>query len=119
MQSDFVSVDAVKYEPDENIREFVVAMGSKYAEKFDMIRELFQSNRNIVFLNRFGQQKVLQAVFLALILASIATNVNTDTKDEFTQKIRRVAASLDLNYRDVAVISEYETDLVSLLWQRI
>jgi hypothetical protein len=120
MSDDFLQLETIKYKSDDEIADFVDEMARKYSYLFDdVVAVLRKGERSLFTLTTDDPNKLMRAIFLSLILASIGSNLeNPYQRNFFVQRIRRIAQRFDLEYDDLAGFTLHERSIIALLSRR-
>lgn len=121
MSDDSLQLETIKYKSDDEIADFVDEMARKYSYLFDdVVAVLRKGERSLFTLTTDDPNKLMRAIFLSLILASIGSNLeNPYQRNFFVQRIRRIAQRFDLEYDDLAGFTLHERSIVPLLSRRV
>jgi hypothetical protein len=121
MSDDSLQLETIKYKSDDEIADFVDEMARKYSYLFDdFVAILRKGERSLFTLTTDEPNKLMRAIFLALILASIGSNLqNPYQRDFFVQRIRRIAQRFDLEYDDLTGFTLHERSIIPLLSRRV
>jgi hypothetical protein len=111
-------IQTIKYESTEDIIKFIIEMSQYYNDMYSIFLEVIQERQSLFTISEVDKEKVLQAIFLSLVLASVGSNLyNPYARETFIQKIKSISADLGLEYRDLVRLTQYEARLLALMEQ--
>lgn len=117
MGRDFDGIYSIKYETEETIKEFVLNISKEYQHFFDNFLGIINTSSGFYTLNEanIDKDKLVQAVFLSIVMSSVASSMAPDINNFFTKKVENVAKSLGLEINDIINFTKYESKFTGLI----
>lgn len=116
MSSIRLDLDKLKHSSPEDIESAVTRMAILYLSAYERFLEIVQENSSLFLVDTSNPQKLLQSVFLSLILASGgSTPGDKQLRDSTINKVSIISSKIGLTYSDVLNLTTYELKFLSLL----
>ncbi|WP_063608986.1 thymidylate synthase [Shouchella clausii] len=117
MENRLDKIYSLKYESEDTIKEFITDISRKYLHLYDEFFNIIniESGFYSVKKENINKEKLVQAVFLSFVMASVASSMAPDTNQFFTRRVENVAKGLGLEINDILNFTKHESKFTALI----
>lgn len=116
MEAEFEKIHSLKYKEEETIINFIQEFSKKNEDLYDTFLKVLEIKSDFYTLeiNSITKTKLVQTVILSIIMSSVSSSMSPDINQFFRNRVKNVADSLDLNFKDVIKLTSYEQQFLSI-----
>ncbi|MEK3885735.1 thymidylate synthase [Paenibacillus sp. PL2-23] len=117
MKEDLQRLETIKYEDASNIKSFILELAKKHISlAIDFINIVNEKSHFYSFkVHAVDKEKLVQSVFLSLVMCSIASNMAPNTRQLFTQRLKQATEELELVFEDILHFTKFESKIRNLI----
>ncbi|MCD5325951.1 MULTISPECIES: thymidylate synthase [Pontibacillus] len=117
MKNDFEKIYTIKYESEDSIKEFILNISKEHHHLYECFLEIINTKSDFYSIKEenIDKGRLVQAVFLSIVMSSVASTIAPDINRLFSVRIENVAKSLGLEVKDIIHFTQFETKFTTLI----